>query len=562
MKNGRPVKLLVALSYLREQNQVAALVEKVSDDSFALEIDTAGVILGASGEDLETITGYQAHHLVGRNVSVLCPSVLLLVAGSALDHKVSHLVHASGRTVIVSIGRLIAVPDRPDVFSVTIAEVDQSMEGLLTVDAEKAVVLKASLSCPSIFGYETSQLEGMPLTTLFPSSELKKGKRVVVSAHREGYLFYVTADMSRTKDGTYTVVVRHKKVKHATSDLPEEDSPNEIIGWYSLERKARLGKGTCGVVLRGVHRISGVGVAIKVMTKSRFEELELKFPPREIDLMRKMSHPNICRLYNTIYLEDKVYLIMELASDGDLFEYVHERGSLDEAESRHFFRQILAGVEYLHKEGMVHRDLKLENILLHRRQVKLIDVGLGNFFDRSGKVLLETFCGSPDCAAPELFQRKPYYGPMVDIWSLGVILYLMSTPFVPFATPSDTVSLNYTWPKKPAVSAELKHLVSLVFRYANERCSLQVLIDHPWTNDGTALPHIQLHQPGVAEIFDEDVLAEVEDAEGIPVSQVREALLNQEHNQVTATYYLLLRRKTDTSVISSPRRGSLVKSTP
>ena len=172
------------------------------------------------------------------------------------------------------------------------------------------------------------------------------------------------------------------------------------------------------MVLHGVHKLSGAGVAIKVMSKSRYDELALPFPPREIDLMRSLEHPNICRLYNTIYEENKVYLIMELAKDGDLFEYVHERGCLSEQEARHFFRQVISGVDYLHNQGIVHRDLKLENVLLHHRQVKLIDVGLGNFFDRSGKQLLETFCGSPDFAAPELFERRPYYGPSVGMSEL------------------------------------------------------------------------------------------------------------------------------------------------
>ena len=577
-KNGRAIKIRISLSYLAEQRHVAALIEQVggssrslfffshltahivqvSDESFTLMCSLQGDVLAASGEDMEHITGYQPDDVIGRNVSLFCPSVLLLLSGTAVDYKVSHLVHASGRTVIVSIGRLEPVEGQPGVFRVTILEVDRSLEGVLTLSADKKHVLNASLACPSIFGYSVEELRAMSVASLFPNTELKKGKRTVVSTHKEGYLFYVRADMNRSnKQDAYTVIVRHKKMKQAVSAVSESDAPSDIIGWYTLEDQARLGKGTCGVVLHGVHKLSGVGVAIKVMSKSRYNELDLPFPPREIELMRNLEHEHICRLYNTIYETDKVYLITELAKDGDLFEYVHERGCLSEEESRHFFRQIITAVDYLHCQGIVHRDLKLENILLHKRQVKLIDVGLGNFFDRSGKELLTTFCGSPDFAAPELFERRPYYGPSVDIWSLGVILYLLSTPFVPFPTPSDTVALKYVWPKKPRRSDELKHLVSLIFQRADTRCPLAVIFNHPWTNEMGALPVLSRARVDGEEILDSTILELVADSEGMSIDHISNALRAKERNQITATYYLLLRAQRDKSIVEQPRRGSI-----
>ena len=223
-QNGRPVKVQISLSYLREQNQVAALLEQVSDESFSLDCAVDGTVLGAAGDDLEHITGYQEKDIVGKNVSLFCPSVLLLLSGTAIDHKVSHLVHASGRTVIVSIGKVKPVDGKPGVGRVTIVEVDRSMEGVLTVGPKKDRILKASLACPTIFGYSVEELEGMALNELFPNVGLKKGRRVIVSSHKEGYLFYVRADTQRDqKEGTYTMIVRHKRVKKPKSAVPESE---------------------------------------------------------------------------------------------------------------------------------------------------------------------------------------------------------------------------------------------------------------------------------------------------------------------------------------------------
>ncbi len=137
----------------------------------------------------------------------------------------------------------------------------------------------------------------------------------------------------------------------------------------------------------------------------------------------------------------------------------------------------------------MHRDLKLENILLDQEGlVKLIDLGLGNFFDMTGSGTLSTFCGSPDYAPPELWANKPYYGPELDIWSLGVVLFVMSTGFLPFNESSLIIELRYHFPLP--VSFELQNLIQRIFCVAKKRCTMEQLIAHRWLNDGGKLEPI------------------------------------------------------------------------
>ena len=138
------------------------------------------------------------------------------------------------------------------------------------------------------------------------------------------------------------------------------------------------------------------------------------------------------------------------------------------------------------------------------------------------------------------------------------MLYLLTTPFVPFPTPGDTVALKYVWPKKPQRSEELKHLVSLIFQRAERRCSLTTIFEHQWTNEMGLYPKLPraANQDGTLRL-DEEILAEVADSEGLKREQIIESIRAKDRNQITATYFLLLRAKEDKSIAEQPRRGSL-----
>ncbi|RKP14060.1 kinase-like domain-containing protein, partial [Piptocephalis cylindrospora] len=196
------------------------------------------------------------------------------------------------------------------------------------------------------------------------------------------------------------------------------------IGNYMLGET--LGDGTYGKVKVAYHRLIGARVAMKMVDKSHAVNLV-----REVEHWRRLNHPRIARLHELIVTESKIYLAMELASRGELLDWLTREGRAPEALARHWFRQTLSAVSYLHHRNLVHRDLKLENILLDDQlNVKLVDFGFAREWDSLR--MLHTYCGSVAYAAPEMIAGKSYKGPEVDVWSMGVILYTLLCGSLPF----------------------------------------------------------------------------------------------------------------------------------
>mmetsp|Transcript_45771 Transcript_45771/g.114526 ORF Transcript_45771/g.114526 Transcript_45771/m.114526 type:complete len:388 (+) Transcript_45771:331-1494(+) len=193
-----------------------------------------------------------------------------------------------------------------------------------------------------------------------------------------------------------------------------------------------LGIGSFGKVKVAEHILTGHKVAIKILNKKKIKAMEMEEKVRrEIKILRLFMHPHIVRLYEVIESHSDMYVITEYVKSGELFDYIVEKGRLMEDEARHFFQQIVSGVEYCHRNMVVHRDLKPENILLDSKMhVKIADFGLSNVM-RDGR-FLKTSCGSPNYAAPEVISGKLYAGPEVDVWSCGVILYALLCGSLPF----------------------------------------------------------------------------------------------------------------------------------
>lgn len=199
---------------------------------------------------------------------------------------------------------------------------------------------------------------------------------------------------------------------------------------YELDRT--IGTGGFGKVKLATHILTGEKVAVKIMDKTKLGK-DLPRVKLEISALKSLSHPNICKLYQVIDTETHCYVVMEYCSGGELFDHIVEKNRLSEMESRMFFRQIISAVSYLHDNGYAHRDLKPENILLDKEQnLKLIDFGLCAKPQGGMDSLLQTSCGSPTYAAPELIQGVKYHGSEVDIWSMGVILYALLCGCLPF----------------------------------------------------------------------------------------------------------------------------------
>jgi serine/threonine protein kinase len=310
------------------------------------------------------------------------------------------------------------------------------------------------------------------------------------------------------------------------------------LDWYEITKKV-LGSGYFGEVKVAKHLLTGVYVAIKTLKKKQYADAGMQYPPKEVDLMLKLRHPNIFRFFHCVTSDSALYMISEVVSGGELFDYVAQNDHLSETESRSFMRQIVSAVDYMHRSGICHRDLKLENILLDAYgNIKLIDFGLGNFFSISGNALLSTFCGSPDYAPPEVWLNLQYQGPEIDVWALGVILFVMITSFVPFNNSSNVIEMRYQWPSS-LVSDELKDMVGQIFRKSKERCNLDAIINHPWMNDNGKIEPIPRHPLFEAEgSLNVTILSHME-LLGLPRTDVERDVLNQEHNQLSTTYALL-----------------------
>uniref|UniRef100_A0A8C1P5N6 non-specific serine/threonine protein kinase n=1 Tax=Cyprinus carpio TaxID=7962 RepID=A0A8C1P5N6_CYPCA len=205
------------------------------------------------------------------------------------------------------------------------------------------------------------------------------------------------------------------------------------VGFYDIERT--LGKGNFAVVKLARHRITKTEVAIKIIDKTQLDAVNLEKIYREVQIMKMLDHPHIIKLYQVMETKNMLYLVTEYAKNGEIFDYLAKHGRLSEPEARRKFWQILSAVEYCHNRNIVHRDLKAENLLLDgHMNIKIADFGFGNFF-QSGKPLA-TWCGSPPYAAPEVFEGQQYEGPQLDIWSMGVVLYVLVCGALPFDGPS------------------------------------------------------------------------------------------------------------------------------
>ncbi|KAJ3004792.1 UNVERIFIED_CONTAM: 5-AMP-activated protein kinase, catalytic [Siphonaria sp. JEL0065] len=201
------------------------------------------------------------------------------------------------------------------------------------------------------------------------------------------------------------------------------------IGNYTLLET--LGVGSFGKVKLAVHSQTGHKVALKIVNRRKIANMDMVARvKREIQYMRQLRHPHIIKLYEVITTPTDIILVLEYAG-GELFNYIVERGRMNEDEARRFFQQLICAVEFCHVHHIVHRDLKPENVLLDEwNQVKIADFGLSNIMMDGD--FLKTSCGSPNYAAPEVISGRLYEGPEIDVWSCGVILYVMLCGRLPF----------------------------------------------------------------------------------------------------------------------------------
>jgi BR serine/threonine kinase len=206
-------------------------------------------------------------------------------------------------------------------------------------------------------------------------------------------------------------------------------SIEDVGGWLL---GAAIGSGTTGTVRRAVHKETNEEAAIKIVSKTIFEtQPALERSVRsEVGLMSLLDHPNLIRFFEVCESKRHLYIILEFAPNGELFDFITGGQRLRFSESMRLFRELIYGVEYLHIHGICHRDLKLENLLLDAgRHIKISDFGFARWLKHK---VTETQCGSPEYVAPEVVQGLKYDGKAADIWSCGVILFTLLAKRLPF----------------------------------------------------------------------------------------------------------------------------------
>ncbi|GMM30033.1 serine/threonine protein kinase [Martiniozyma asiatica (nom. inval.)] len=331
-----------------------------------------------------------------------------------------------------------------------------------------------------------------------------------------------------------------------------------------------IGAGSMGKVKLAKHSITNEICAIKVVTRASkiWQRQHANDPPtsdphelaqrkkewekelgrdkrtiREAALGKILYHPFICRLYEMYTMSNHYYMLFEYVQGGQMLDYIVSHGSLKESQARKFCRGVASALDYCHSNNIVHRDLKIENIMINTQgEIKIIDFGLSNMFDREN--LLKTYCGSLYFAAPELLCAHPYIGPEVDVWSFGVVLYVLVCGKVPFDDKSVSTlhekikkgNVDYPSSLSSEVTSLLKRMLVVNPSY---RATIKEIINHPWMNRGYPAPvgnHLPPRKPLELPLNSNVIQSIVE----LDLANNEETFLNELSNIISSSNYKII----------------------
>ena len=332
----------------------------------------------------------------------------------------------------------------------------------------------------------------------------------------------------------------------------KDNSLIKLLSQINFKMGKKLGEGRFSIVKLGTHSLTNQSVAIKILDKTKIANIQDKERiNREIKIMKKINHFNITKLYTIIETKYIIYLVEEYVQGKELNDYLYTKGKLSESEACKFFHQIISGLSYLHYIGIAHRDFKPENILLtnDNKVLKIIDFGLGNTYKKGQ--LLKTACGSPCYIPPEMIKEEGYNPDKSDIWSAGIILYLMLCGHLPFYEEDNQLMFDkiikgdYNLPK--FLSEEAKDILKKILEVdPNKRLNFEEIKNHPWFSiiDKKYMMYKGIDVENDIIPLDDDIIEQMEKI-GINKIETRYHVLKNYHNKITTIYNILLKKKID-----------------
>lgn len=379
-------------------------------------------------------------------------------------------------------------------------DMDKSSDHILNTTNSKNNLNKSYLSSDVSFldespkkmkvGLQDSNLETLSIITEYKNSILEsKADKEVLSTKEACKRIFENNDTisSLNKSSLFKEDILSPNTDSESAYIDELSFlEGKRVGKYRLTKS--LGSGSSCRVKLGINLDTGEKVAIKIVKRDEETKMKEDRIYREVLISSLLCHPHIVRLKNFYFNESFFFLIFEYVNGVQLLDLVLQEGALKEKNARRFFRQILSAISYIHENCIAHRDLKIENILIDEYDnVKILDFGLSNFFDT--RRYLNTFCGSLYFAAPELLLGKEYVGPEIDIWSLGVILYVLLNGKVPFDDKNIHVLHNKIkegkFTLRCGLSADSRDLLTNMIMVDNNlRYDLTKIMESKWINKG------------------------------------------------------------------------------